>query len=125
MYTAHQGNQAVRTMIAAPQVHYDRDGAPATFWGLQGSASLAGKKLVLTLVNPHVSEPRLTEIVIHGAAAKTGTITVMTSSDIHAHNTFARPNTLIPRTEKIMTGGPPLVCELPAASVSALQIEMA
>ena len=72
MYTAHQGNQAVRTNIAAPQVHYDRDGKPATFWGLQGSASLADKKLVLTVVNPHVSEARLTEIAIRGAAAKVG-----------------------------------------------------
>jgi alpha-N-arabinofuranosidase len=124
MYSAHQGNQAVRTLVAAPQIHYDRDGKPASFWGLQGSASLADKKLVLTLVNPHVSEPRLTEIAIRGGAVKSGTVTTMTSSDIHAHNTFDQPNALIPRTEQMKGEGATLVYEFPPASVSALQIEL-
>lgn len=124
IYTAHQGNQAVRTTIAAPQVHYDRDGKPAIFWGLQGSASLADKKLVLTVVNPHVSEPRLTEIAIRGAAAKSGTVTTLTSPDMHAHNTFAEPNTLVPKTDSLNVRGSTLVHEFPPASVSALQIEL-
>jgi alpha-N-arabinofuranosidase len=124
MYTTHQGNQAVRTVISAPQVHYDRDGKPATFWGLQGSASLADKKLVLTVVNPHVSEPRLTEIAIRGAAGKSGTVTALTSPDIHAHNTFAQPNTLLPKTDSLIVKGSTLVHEFPPASVSALQIEL-
>ncbi len=124
MYTSHQGNQALRTMIAAPQVHYDRDGKPATFWGLQGSASLANEKLVLTVVNPHVSEPRLTEIAIRGAAGKSGTVTTLTSPDIHAHNTFAQPNTLVPKTGSINVRGPTLIHEFPPSSVSKLQIEL-
>jgi alpha-N-arabinofuranosidase len=82
MYAAHQGNHGLRTIISAPQVHYDRDGKPATFWGLQGSASLANKRLILTVVNPHVGEARLTEIGIRGAAGKAGTISLLTSSDI-------------------------------------------
>ena len=124
MYTAHQGNQALRTVIAAPQVHYDRDGKPATFWGLQGSASLADKRLVLTVVNSHVSEPRLTEITIRGAAGKSGTVTTLTSPDIHAHNTFAQPTTLVPKTDSVKVKGSTLVHEFPPASVSALQIEL-
>ena len=124
MYASHQGNQALRTMIAAPQVHYVRDGKPATFWGLQGSASLADKKLVLTVVNPHISEPRLAEIAIRGAAGKSGTVTTLASPDIHAHNTFAQPNTLVPKTDSINVKGPTLVHEFPPASVSALQIEL-
>lgn len=112
-------------MIGAPQVHYDRDGKPATFWGLQGWASLADKKLVLTVVNPHVSEPRLTEIAIRGAAAKSGTVTTLTSPDIHTHNTFAEPNTLVPKTDNMNIKGSMLVHEFPPASVSALQIELA
>jgi alpha-N-arabinofuranosidase len=111
-------------MIAAPQVHYDRDGKPATFWGLQGSASLAGKKLVLTVVNPHVSESRLAEIAIRGAAAKSGTVTTLTSPDIHAHNTFTQPNSLVPKTDSLTVKGATLMHEFPPASVSALQIEL-
>ena len=61
MYAAHQGGQALRTMFSAPSVNYDRDGKPASFWGLQGSASLHDKELVLTVMNPHVSATRKLE----------------------------------------------------------------
>ena len=52
MYASHQGGQALRTIFSAPAVNYDRDGKPASFWGLNGSASLHDKELVLTVVNP-------------------------------------------------------------------------
>jgi alpha-N-arabinofuranosidase len=91
---------------------------------LQGSASLANKKLILTVVNPHVSEARLTEIAIRGAAAKAGTISVLTNSDIHAHNTFDQPDILVPKKNKIDVYGSTLVHEFPPASVSALEIEL-
>ena len=78
MYAAHQGGQALRTMFSAPSVNYDRDGKPASFWGLQGSASLHDKELVLTVVNPHVSATRETEIGIRGASLKSGTATTLT-----------------------------------------------
>ena len=56
MYAAHQGGQALRTIFSAPTISYDRDGKPASFWGLKGSASLQNKDLTLTVVNPDVSE---------------------------------------------------------------------
>ena len=62
MYASHQGGQALRTIFSCPTVNYDRDGKPATFWGLKGSASLRDKALTLTVVNPHVSESREVEI---------------------------------------------------------------
>jgi hypothetical protein len=34
--------------------------SPATLWGLQGSASLSGKQVTLTVVNPHATEARET-----------------------------------------------------------------
>ncbi len=52
MYASHQGGQALRTIFSAPAVNYDRDGKPASFWGLNGSASLHDKELILTVVNP-------------------------------------------------------------------------
>ena len=79
---------------------------------------------MLTVVNPHVIERRLTEIAIRGAAGKSGTVTTLTSPDIHAHNTFAGPNALVPKTDSVNVKGSTLVHEFPAASVSALQIEL-
>jgi alpha-N-arabinofuranosidase len=62
----------------------------ATFWGLSGSASLRGKNLLLTVVNPHVSEPREAEIVQRGAAFSSGTVTTLSHADLRAKNTFDR-----------------------------------
>src|SRR5271155_2538984 len=104
MYAAHQGGQSLRTIFLAPMIHYDRDGKPASFWGLKGSASLHEKQLVLTVVNPHVSEPSEAEIAIRGAVIKSGAATTLTHSDIHAHNTFDQRETVKPQTSSVEAG---------------------
>ena len=48
MYSAHQGAQSVRAEFLSPSITYDRDGQPATFWGLKGAASVKGKNLTIT-----------------------------------------------------------------------------
>ena len=101
MYAAHQGGQALRTIFSAPAVNYDRDGKPASFWGLNGSASLHDKELVLTVVNPHVSATREAKIGIRGASLKSGTATTLTNSDIHAHNTFDQREVVSPQTKTL------------------------
>jgi len=124
LYAAHQGGQSLRTIFSAPNVSYERDGKPATFWGLQGSASLHVKNLVLTVVNPHVSEPRETAISIRGAAAKSGTATIVTNSDIHAHNTFEQPDVVTPETKPLEVNGGSLTYTFSPASVTKLSIEL-
>jgi len=122
MYAAHQGGQSLRTVFSAPQVHYDRDGKPASFWGLQGSASLDGKELKLTAVNPHVSEARECSVAVRGGRIVSGSATTLTSSDIHAHNTFAEPAALEPHVKKLEASGPEFTVVLPAASVNKLTL---
>jgi len=124
MYAGHQGGQSVRTVFSAPSITYDRDGKPASFWGLKGSASLRGKSLLLTAVNPHVSQAREAAIVVRGASVKSATVTLLTDPDIHAHNTFAERARLAP-TSKELPIGPLLAVKLPPASVAALQLELA
>jgi len=96
MYASHQSAQAVRAEFSAPIVSYQRDGKPASFWGLKGSASLRDKNLTLTVVNPHLSAARETEIAVRGAAVSSGTSTVLANKDIHAHNTFEQPEAVKP-----------------------------
>ena len=124
MYAAHQGGQSLRTMISAPTVRYERDGKPATFWGLQGSASLRGKDVVLTVVNPHVSEPRETRIALRGGRVSAATLTTLSSTDIRAHNSFAQPAALEPQTRKLDVSGAELLVTLPAASVNKLTLAL-
>jgi alpha-L-arabinofuranosidase len=123
LYAPHQGGQSLRTIFSAPAVVYDRDGQKANFWGLKGSASLKGKTLFLTVVNPNVSEPQECEIAVPGASLKSGSSTVLTAPDIHAHNTFEQPHGIVPSTRSL-TGGKTLTLSFPPASVSALTLEL-
>jgi alpha-L-arabinofuranosidase len=124
MFAAHQGGQGLRTIFSAPTIDYDRDGKPASFWGLRGSASLHDKELTVTVVNPSVSDARDAEIVIRGATLKSGSATVLTHSDIHAHNTFAQKNVVVPETRNVEIKGAALNYVFPPASVTKMSLTL-
>src|ERR1051325_2923032 len=124
MYSAHQGGQSLRTIFSAPDVSYDRDGKPASFWGLKGSASLHEKELVVTVVNPHVTQAREAEIGIRGASVKSGSVTTLSHTDIHAHNSFDQQEVVKPQTKSLDIKGP-VRFTFPAASVCKLTLSLA
>jgi alpha-N-arabinofuranosidase len=125
MYAAHQGGESVRTEFSAPAIRYDRDNKPASFWGLRGSASLHGKELILTAVNPNVKSSLDAQVVIRGARVQSADATILTAPDIHAHNTFTDRDALVPKTARVQTKGDALVFQFPAASVSKLTLQLA
>jgi alpha-N-arabinofuranosidase len=125
MYAAHQGAQAIRAEFLSPTITYDRDGQPATFWSLKGAASVRGKDLTITVVNPDVSQPREAEINLLGAEASSGRATVLATTDIHAHNTFDNPNEVHPRTESWTPSGRAIKYTFAPASVTLLQLKLA
>jgi alpha-N-arabinofuranosidase len=124
MYADHQGGQSLRTIFSAPEIAYDRDGKSARFWSLRGSASLHDKQLVLTVVNPDVRTARETEILIRGAKVQSGTVTTLSHSDIHAHNSFEQRNVVSPQTKKLEGLGRPLTLTLSPASVTKLMLTL-
>jgi alpha-L-arabinofuranosidase len=125
MYAAHEGGQSLRTEFLAPKISYDRDGRQASFWSLNGAASLHDKKLVLTAVNPDVSKPMPGQINVRGASVKSGTATVLTASDIHARNTFEQPGALTPKSAGVTVRGGIANFEFPPASVVKLELDLA
>jgi alpha-L-arabinofuranosidase len=124
MYAGHQGGQALRTIFSSPSVGYDRDGKPASFWGLNGSASLHENELVLTVVNPHVSAAREAKIGIRGASLKSGTATTLANSDIHAHNTFDQREVVSPQSKTLDFQRGDLVYRFAPASVTKLTLSL-
>jgi len=124
MYAAHQGGTAVRAEFAAPEVRYDRDGKPASFWGLKGSASVKGKTLTLTAVNPDVKDAREAEIVLRGATAASARAWVVGESDIHAHNALGQPEQVKTRTAEVSVRGGALRFNFPAASVVKIEAQL-
>jgi alpha-N-arabinofuranosidase len=124
LYASHQGGQALRTVFSSPNLHYDRDGSPASFWGLRGSASVRDKILTITAVNPSTSEPRLAEIALRGTIIKAASMKLLSNTDIHAHNTFDQRDVVIPQTKPVSVSEGALVIEFPPASVVALNIQL-
>ena len=124
MYAAHQGAQAVRAIFASPSISYARDEKPASFWGLKGSASLQGKDLNITVVNPDVSQHREAAIDLLGGEARSGTVTTLTHTDIHSHNTFDSPEVVRPQHGVLKVSGSSLRHTFPPASVTLLQFNL-
>jgi alpha-N-arabinofuranosidase len=125
LYSGHQGGELVRAVFSAPDLQYDRDDKPAAFFGLNGSASLHGKELLITVVNPHTTQPRETEILLRGASAASATARVLSNSDIHACNTFAHRDAVVPHSSDVTVHGGAITHTFPPASVTALSIRLA
>jgi alpha-N-arabinofuranosidase len=141
MYMPHRGAQAVRAEFTAPAIPNPLGDTPIqvggnsyigavapvkSLAGLSGSASISGKTMTLTVVNPHLTRPISTEISVRGAAVASASGTVLVSQDIHDHNDFANPDRVRPAaaTLAIPSAGR-LHHTFPPASVTALQIILA
>ena len=122
MFVPHMGGRAVRTVFSAPEVKYTRVDKPAEFWGLSGSASIKDKQLTLTVTNPHLTEPRETEIAVRGARAGQVQAQVLSMPDVHAHNSFENPTVVQPRSEQVAVASGVIRHRFPPASVTRLLI---
>jgi alpha-N-arabinofuranosidase len=125
MYSAHQGGQSLRVNFSSPQVHYQRKGKPAALAGLLGSASMRGKTVTVTATNPDLKNSKLTEIVLRGSATiASAEASVLTDTDMHAHNTFAQPNAVQLKKLAVEAQGDRLTITLPPASVSSITVQL-
>ncbi|MEG9438030.1 alpha-L-arabinofuranosidase [Edaphobacter sp. HDX4] len=140
MYLPHRGAQAVRADFTAPSIpnpmgetasqvggnSYIGQLPPVrTLAGLSGSASIKGKTLILTVVNPHLTQPMTTEIAVRGASIASARGTVLAEKDVHAHNDFAHPDVVKPRSvASLSPSGGKLTHSFPPASVTALEVTL-
>ena len=122
MYAAHQDGQSLRTEFSVPEIHYDRDGRPARFWGLNGSASLKGNVITLTVVHPALNKSMDTQIALNGAKISQASATVLAAADMHAHNSFDVPDAVKPLPLAVEVSDGIIAVNLPPASVVKLEI---
>ena len=145
MYMPHRGAQAVRAEFTAASIKNPLaiDSSPVggnstigsikvspALAGLSGSASIStsgnGKRLTLSVVNPHLDQPLTTEIAVNGLSIASATGEVLASSDIHNHNDFAHPDAVKPAPATIgQIASGRLMHTFPAASVTTLTITLA
>ncbi len=127
MYRAHQGAKSVRIDVQADELTFQSAGGQAErIFRLAGSASRTGlKDITLTLVHTHATEPAEIAIRLKAGAAEDVRHTVLTDSELNAHNTFQRPDAVKPRTLPNASRGAELRGTLPPASVNRFEIRLA
>jgi alpha-L-arabinofuranosidase len=126
MYAEHQGGTLIRTELSAPEVQYVRDGKPNRFWGLNGSASLKNGTVTLTLTNPNLDDSMQADIIFRGGGtARHAFGTVLTASDMHAHNCFENPDVVVPRDLPAAVNGRSVKVTVPPMAVVQLSITVA
>jgi alpha-N-arabinofuranosidase len=79
---------------------------------------------VVTVVNPHARDPRVADVSLRGGEAKSVQVTVLTAPDIHAHNDFDHPNSVVPKTVPASVSGSSFTWIFQPASVTKLEIEL-
>ena len=109
--------------ITLRQQHADHHGDLRLF-RVAGSASRKGNALTLTLVHSGVDEPAEVAVRLRGGAARDFRHTVLTHRELNAHNTFERPDEVVPRASTLEGGGRELHCVLPPASVNRLDVRL-
>jgi alpha-L-arabinofuranosidase len=124
MFMPHLSAKNVRSVFNSANFSYDRNGKSANFWGLNGSASVSGKNLTLTVTNPHLNEKQTSEIAIRGAKIKSAKARVLSTNDVHNHNTFANPNAVQPKEVLVKYNGDTVSFDFDAASVTAIYLEL-
>ena len=127
MYAAHQAGRAVAIEVSAPSHTWERaDKTTASLWTLNGSASVKGSEVTLTVTNASMTEPRETEIAVRGGGTvQSVRATTLTAHSVHDVNSFEHPNTITPTTAAVPASGAPWVYTFPPASVTKLAIRMA
>lgn len=126
-YKAHQGAESVRTMTAAPKpLGWKRpDGAEMRIEGVSASATVTGKRLTVSLVNPSFKEASEVEIRLNGARAASARGTLLAAGDPHAHNTWTAPDAVRPAALTVRAGGDTLRLALPASAVATVTVDLA
>lgn len=141
MYKGHQGGQAVRVQFSAPDIVFPRKavekrlsstgdeatvgGPDARLWGLNGSASVMGKTLTLTVVNPHLTESHPAQIILRGGAtAAAAEAETLGGEDVHAHNTFEQPDAVVTKKATATISGKTVQFTLPPSSVTCFTITL-
>jgi len=121
MYAAHQGGMSLRTEFLTPRL---KPPSARGLASLSGSCSLHGARLVLSVVNADEKNAFETEIHVRGRRLSPISAAVLTSKDIHAHNSFDHPNALQPVEKKLAPAGDPYIYSFAPASVTRLEFDL-
>jgi alpha-L-arabinofuranosidase len=132
LYQAHKGAQAVRFLTGAETVSYGEaaaeycrscsiDNQLLALRAIQGSASLRGDVLCVTVVNTHPTQPVELDLELYRGWLNEVEIVTLAADDIHAYNTFENPATVkLAKPQTIHAQGKHVRVPLHAGSVTRI-----
>lgn len=136
LYKPHQGATAVRLVTLSEVITDGGEGAehcrncyrekqPFGLKAVQGSASIKGGELCVTVVNSHPSEATELDLSVYQMELESARVVTLAAKEIHAHNTFDNPDvvTLSDETTLQARNGHIRV-PLPAGSVVRVQARL-
>ena len=124
MYAPHQGGQAVRVLVDTESITWQQGDKQGSLPVIAGSASLKEKTLFVTLTNAHATAAVEVDVNLLGGAMAARCRARILTSEIHSHNTFEQPEAIQPAPFEVTTRGSRFTVTLPAASVTAVEIEL-
>jgi alpha-N-arabinofuranosidase len=125
MYRPHMGGRFVPATIDIPDMTVPLLEGSARLPGLSGSASVRDKRLTVTLTNPSLEERVVTRIRLTGGARlREGHATVLTHEDMHATNTFEKPNEIGLAELEVQVSGDTATVAIPKQAVVAISVEL-
>jgi alpha-N-arabinofuranosidase len=125
MYLPHQGAKLVRSRIETPSYEVREEGRSRRRDAVNVSASLKSNRLLLTAVNEDLAQDLEFEITLRGARPGSANGRRLWSQSVRDHNTFANPEQVKPAPFKPTLQGGEFRIQLPAHSISAIEIDLA
>jgi alpha-N-arabinofuranosidase len=120
LFLCHEDRFIVTPVFHVFDLFKQHQGAKSLAWQGEalGSASLKDGKLCVTAANPSPDQPRQLELALRGAKIADAEAWVLADVDIHAHNSFERPDAVRPKSLTVSLRDGRLIAVLPAASVA-------
>jgi alpha-N-arabinofuranosidase len=125
MYRPHMGGQLVPARLEIPDLTVPLLDGEGKLPGLSGSASVRGKVLTVTLTNPSLQDAVVTRIrVAGGAGLREAGATVLTHEDMHATNTFEKPNEVGLHDLSAHVSGDTATVTIPKHAIVAVSLQL-
>ena len=126
LYRPHMGGRLVPARFEIPDLTVPLLDGEGKLPGLSGSASVRGNALTVTLTNPSLQDTVVTRIrVAGGAGLREARASVLTHEDMHATNTFEKPNEVSLTDLAARVSGETATVTIPKHAVVAVSLQLA
>jgi alpha-N-arabinofuranosidase len=126
MYRPHMGGRSLPVKVDLPPLTVPLLEGSARLPALSASASVRERTVTVTLTNPSLQDGVVARLrVAGGARLREARATVLTHEDMHATNTFARPEAVVPAALVPRVSGDTATVDVPRQAVVAVQLDLA